>query len=212
MKNSYLSHRVKLIRTDKGLTQKQLEERAALVPNAIKEIEDENIYHYTTQEEVEKIAKVLDVSYDYLIGLEDADNPNLRAGIYRGGSWFKKIKHLTNVTKSEIDSYLNEGWKFMGSTTWEGTGEYDCYVGVLISADQYETRINNAIGARDELNWVCSFCGNTINDYISKPGTLRFPTRKGHDDYEEELQLLVFVCGRCGHIDLFHTKTFAKEI
>lgn len=76
MSKSFQGERLEEIRKDKGLTQKQLGELIGVKKNAISNYERN--HQEPPVRRLKEIAKVLDISSDYLIGLTDDEIPASR--------------------------------------------------------------------------------------------------------------------------------------
>lgn len=66
----YFGEKLKQLRLEKNLTQKQLAERIGLATSAISSYEAGN--RYPTYDVMAKFARIFHVSTDYLIGVEDS--------------------------------------------------------------------------------------------------------------------------------------------
>lgn len=80
-----LSGRLRQIRREKGLTQKQLEELSGVPQNTISRIEIGTIKVITTPTLI-ALARALEVTTDYLLGMDDAESDTQPTGLAMVGT------------------------------------------------------------------------------------------------------------------------------
>jgi transcriptional regulator with XRE-family HTH domain len=99
-----ISEQIKRYRMEKGLTQLKLAKKTGLTPAAISQYESET--RKPTVEAIKKIAEVLEVSVDVMIGSEALPSDEQKKDIEKF-AMYRKMKGLSDEDQKKVDEYMD---------------------------------------------------------------------------------------------------------